>query len=90
MNFKFDLQLFGGLFGGGDSGGSTPEVKSPVSSAPASVQTSTADMETARSKIKAARRRVFNRDTTNVSGGALGNSNAASTAAGIAKKLLGE
>ena len=83
--FKFDLQLFGGLFdGGGGGGGSTPEVKAPVSSAPASVATTGVDEATKESRKKI-RRRVFDRASTNVSGNSL-----MSGAASMAKKLLGE
>jgi len=80
--FKFDLQLFGGVFGGG--GSEAPEVKAPVSSAPASVATTGVDEATKESRKKV-KRRVMDRASTNMQGNSL-----MSGAASMAKKLLGE
>lgn len=90
MDFKFDLQLFGGvisgLFGGGGGGGSV-SAPAPKASAPGSVAVQSVDDATKESRSRI-RRRVMGRDATNVTQGAL--SPAATGAAAMAKRLLGE
>ena len=89
-----DLQLFGGvfkgLFGGGSSHTQTVAAPSVKTAAPGSVATVTAESEESRLNTQKRLRRVsLNRDSTNVTQGALGNSYDAGAATRL-KKQLGE
>lgn len=90
MKFDFDLQLFGGLFGGG--GGDTQVIEKPVTQQSAPIATASAQQESATDTEKAKKRRFTEqaRGRRSTITGA-GTSAAALSAAGsIAKTLLGE
>lgn len=91
MDFKFDLQLFGGffkaIFGGGSSSATQVAAPSVKTAAPGSVATQTADMDGSRSGVQKRLRRGLNREGTDRTQGLLGNTG---TTTAMGKKLLGE
>jgi len=86
--FNFDLQLFGGLFGGGGGGSQVVETPQINNTAPISspVQTTSEADSEKNAKLKRLQKNMRGRAST-VTGAASG---ALNTAGSIAKTLLGE